>query len=147
MMDTVQQIASSFVHSAQMLRVLQNEDTHAGMNNRTNLQSLFETRWSSRETSLYTFKSAFIAVVTALEYLKEYGDGKVRCYLLSIKTVEFSITIVTVEHVRQSRFPLTTSLQSKQCNICQRDNQLQQELAEPEVWDALFDNAEELAVN
>ena len=55
------------------------------MNKRTNLQSLWETKWSSREIALYTFSSALIAVVTAPGYLEEDGDGKLRRYLLSIK--------------------------------------------------------------
>ena len=52
------------------------EDAHAGMNNRTNLQSLCEIRWSSRTNALCTFKFACIAVITSLEYLEEDGTVK-----------------------------------------------------------------------
>ena len=70
MMNTVQQIAFNF--SAQRLRVFQadlesDEDAQAGSNNRTNLQSLCNIRLSSRANALYTSKSTFTAVVTALK--------------------------------------------------------------------------------
>ena len=85
-MDTVQQIA--FNYSAQRLRVLQtefelDEDAQVGMKKITNLQSFCEIRWSSRANDLFTFRSAFTDVVTALEYLEEDGNGNVRCYLLN----------------------------------------------------------------
>ena len=59
MMDTIQQIAVSFNYVAKGLHALQaelelDEDAQAGMNNITNLQSLCETRWSSRANALYT---------------------------------------------------------------------------------------------
>ena len=60
------------------------DDAQAGMNNITNMQSLCEIRLSSRANDLYTFKSAFTAVVTARDYFEEDGDGKARRYL-SIK--------------------------------------------------------------
>ena len=112
-MDTVQQIAFSFNYSAHRLRIFQvelelDDDAQAGMNNITTLQSLCEIRWFSRPNALYTFKSAFTAVVTTLIYLEEDGDSIARGYLLSIKNVDFIITLVTIEHVLQSLFPLTT---------------------------------------
>ena len=80
-MDTVQQIAFSFNFSTQRLRVFQaelelDEDAQADMNNITKLQSLCEIRLSSRANDLCTFKSAFTAVVTALDYFEEERDGK-----------------------------------------------------------------------
>ena len=96
------------------------EDVQAGVNTITNLQSLCDIRCSSRANALLTFKSAFTAVVTALEYLlEEDGNGKTRCYLLSVKHVDFNITLVTIE---QNGLPLIIFLQSKQCNLCQRGN-------------------------
>ena len=92
------------------------------MNKRANLQSLCETRLPSHANALYTLKSAFTAVVIVMGYLEEDGDGKARCYLLTIKSVEFIIILVIIEHVHQSRLPLTTFMQSKQCNMCQRGN-------------------------
>ena len=52
-------------------------------------------------------------------------------YLLSIKTVDLIITLVTIEHVLQSRLPLATFLQSKEATTTTA--QLQQERADPEV--------------
>ena len=49
------------------------------MNNIINLQSLCDIRWSSRANVLYRVKSAFVVVVTALEYLEEEDvDGKAK---------------------------------------------------------------------
>jgi len=44
-------------------------EAKTGVNNRTKLQSLCEKRWGRRANALYTFRSAFTAVVSALEYL------------------------------------------------------------------------------
>ena len=81
-MDTVQQITFFFSYSAQR-RVFQaelelDEDAQVGMNNIINLQSHCEIRWFSRANALHTFKCVFAAVVTALEYVEENGDGKAR---------------------------------------------------------------------
>ena len=78
-------------YSTQRLRVFHaevelDEDTQAGMKGITNLQSLYEIRWSSRANVLYAFKSAFTAVVTALNYLEEDGEGEAKRYLLSMKS-------------------------------------------------------------
>ena len=114
-MVTVQQIAFSFNYSAERLRVFQaelelNKDAHVGLNNRTDLQTLRETRLFSRTNVLCTFKSAFTAVVTALEHLKiEDRNFKAGRYLLSTTNVDFIITLVTSEHFLQSRLPMTTS--------------------------------------
>ena len=46
------------------------------MNSIINLQSLCEIRRYIRANALHTLKSAFTAVVTALEYLEEDGTTK-----------------------------------------------------------------------
>ena len=103
----------------------------------------------SCERSVFT--SASTAVVTALGYLEEDGDSKARCYLLSIKNVDYIIALVPVEHVLQSRLPLTTFILSKQYSITSAKEatatitQLQQESANPKVWNALIDSAVQLA--
>ena len=69
----------------------------------------------------YTFKCAFtvVGLVSDLEYLEAYVDGKVRSYLLSIHRLNFIVTLVTIEHVGlfQSRIPLAIFLQAKQCDL------------------------------
>ena len=96
-----------------------------------------------------SFKSAFTAVVAALGYLEEDGDGKAGRYFLSMKDVDFTITLVNIEHFLQSLLPLTTFLQIKQCNVCQRGNHYTRPAAageaDTEVWNALFDSAVEPA--
>ena len=62
MTDKIQQIAVSFNYLAKGLYALQaelelDEDAQAGTNNITNMQSLCETRWSSRVNDLYTVNS------------------------------------------------------------------------------------------
>ena len=52
-----------------------------GVNNRTKLQSLCEKRWARHANALYTFRSAFTAVVSALEYLEADENGKAWSYL------------------------------------------------------------------
>ena len=157
MMETVQQIAFSFNYSAKRLHALQAQleldgDARAAMNKRTKLQSLCETRWTSRANALYTFKSALTVVVTALEYLATDGDGKARSYAISIQKFDFIVTLVTVEHVLQSLLPLTTFLQAKQCDLLEAAKEattivslLKEQRADPTAWDTLFDNAVDLA--
>ena len=83
-----------------------------------------------------------------LEYLEEVGECKVRRYLLSIKTVDFITTLVTIEHVLRSRLPLTTFLQVKQCTLSVPSvyPQCILSVTDPDVWNgnAVFDRATEL---
>ena len=78
-------------------------------NNKIKLQSLCEMRWARRANDLYTFRSAFTAVVSALEYLEADGNGKAWSYMLSMQRY-FIITSVTVEHVVKRLLPRTTFL-------------------------------------
>jgi hypothetical protein len=48
------------------------------------LRTLCETRWSSRADSLFTFRTAFSVVVSALETLKNDKDEKAGLYLKCI---------------------------------------------------------------
>lgn len=74
-------IGFAFNYSAKRLLSLQNAlendpITREQMERRTKLRSLCETRWFSRADALFTFKSAFTAVVSALEILQDNGDDK-----------------------------------------------------------------------
>ena len=93
-----------------------------------------------------TFKSAFTVVESALECLEADGDGEARSYYY------FTITLVTIEHVLQSLLPLTKFLQAKQCDLVAAAkevvtaiSQLEQERADTEVWNTLYEDAVELA--
>ena len=123
-MDTVQQIAFSFNYSAQKLRFFQAEldldkEAQAGMNNIANLH-MGDKMVQSCERSVYIQLSIHCCSHCPGIFGRRW-DGKVRCYL-SIKNVDFIITLVTIEHVLQSRLALITFLQSKQCNLCQGGN-------------------------
>ena len=110
----------------------------------------------------YIFKCAFtvVGLVSDLEYLEAYVDGKARSYLLSIHRFNFIVILVTIEHVGlfQSRIPLTIFRQAKQCDLmvdvaAAKEpvtviSQLQQERADQEVyiWLAtLYEGSVELA--
>ena len=96
----------------------------------------------------YTLKCAFtvVGLVSDLEYLEAYVDGKARSYLLSIHMLNFIVTLVTIEHVGlfQSRIPLAIFLQAKQNDLMvdvtaakepvTGISQLQQERADQEVY-------------
>ena len=47
------------------------------MHNKTNLQSLHETRWSSRANAPYSFISVLPVVDTAVEYLEEDEEAAI----------------------------------------------------------------------
>ena len=64
-------------------------EVKTGVNNKTKLQSLCERRWARRANALYTFRSAFTAVVSALEYLEAGGNGKAWSYMLSTQRCYF----------------------------------------------------------
>ena len=72
-----------------------------------NQTTVCETRWARRAKALYTFRSTFTAVASALEYLDADGNGKAWIYMLSIQRFDFIITLVTIEPVFQNLLPLT----------------------------------------
>ena len=67
------------------------------MERRTKLKTLCETRWFSRADALYTFKTAFPAVVHSLEHLKDNNDDKAGQYLAAILRFEFIVALVVAE--------------------------------------------------
>ena len=58
-----------------------------------------ETRWASREDSLFTFLTAFSVVVQALESLLSGGDCKARSYLCSIRQFDFIFCLCATKHI------------------------------------------------
>ena len=133
MMATVQGIAFAFGYSAKRLNAfadeLETDETvKENMERRTKLKTLCETRWFSRADALYTFKTAFPVVVHFLEYLKDDNDDKAGQYLS------------------------TTFLQSTKCDLVEAISesrvvvkQLLDERNDPAVWQALYNNAIEIA--
>ena len=50
-------------------------------------------------TPLYTSRSAYTAVVSALTYMEADGNGKAWSYMLSIQRFDFIITLVTFDNI------------------------------------------------
>ena len=84
---------------------------------RAKLRTLRETRWASRADSLYTFHTAFLLVVHALESLAEDGDAKARGYLSSILQFDFIIVLCATEHVLSNTMALSTMLEGQSINL------------------------------
>ncbi|XP_052809394.1 zinc finger MYM-type protein 1-like [Mya arenaria] len=109
-------------------------------------------RWTSRADALSTFKSAYSVVVHALEQLQEDGDDKAGQHLASIMKFDFIIGLVVAEHVMQSTVPLSYLLQAVDCDLLEATResqtlirQFQNERADPNVWEALFQSAKDIA--
>lgn len=156
-MDTIQAIAFAFDYSAK--RLLKFNDTleedelaRNRMDNRRKLKTLCETRWASRADALFTFKSCFTTVHTALGALANEGDAKARSYQCSISKFDFIITLVATEHVLSGLVNLSALLQKKECDLFTATDEaktvkrmLDAERNDPMVWDALFESASEIA--
>ncbi|XP_053382648.1 uncharacterized protein LOC128549611 [Mercenaria mercenaria] len=157
-MNTLQEIAFAFEYSAKRLKVfkdvLENDlEAKEQMKRRQKLKPLCETRWASRSEALYTFKSAFSVSHSTLGQLAtELGDSKARAYQCSIEKFDFIVTLVTTEHVLSGLVGLSNLLQKKECDLLAAADeskvvtkQLQNERNDPDVWDALYDSAVDLA--
>ena len=101
---------------------------------------------------MYTFKAANPVVVHSLEYLKDNIDDKAGQYLSANLRFEFIIALVVAEHILSGTVALTTFLQSTKCDLVQAISesrvvvkQLHDERNDPFVWQALYDNAVEIA--
>ena len=159
MMDTMQQIAFAFKYSAKRLAVYDEElDRNANarelMDCKTKLQALCETRWASRAKALTTFKSPIEAVVSSLEIVAQDGDAKARAYKASILKFDFLITLVACEHVFRLLAPLSEYLQTIDLDLVEACKEakvivdiLSAERNDEMVWQALFENAVELAMS
>lgn len=156
-MATVQDIAFSFDYSAKRLAKFKsdlstNENAQQEMEKRTKLRTLCETRWSSRADALKTFKASFAVVVSSLDFLKDDGDDKAGVRLSSILRFDFIIGLVVSQHILSSTVALSDFLQRPRCNLLEAVREgkviirmLQNERADDSVWDALYDEAVNLA--
>ena len=59
---------------------------------------------ASRADALFTFKTSFTTVYTALETLADGGDSKARSYHCSISKFDFIIILVTTRSLRIGKF-------------------------------------------
>ncbi|XP_033729467.1 uncharacterized protein LOC117318612 [Pecten maximus] len=116
------------------------------------LRTLCETHWTSRADALLTFLRAFPVVVRALEHLQENGDVKAGQHLHTILKWDFIIGLVVCEHILQSTVFLSTFLQNVSCDLMEAAresevviNTLTNERNDPEVWNALFEKASDVA--
>ncbi|XP_033746866.1 zinc finger MYM-type protein 1-like [Pecten maximus] len=156
-MGTVQDITFALDYSSKRLlafceELSGDENVQEQMDQRTKLRTLCETRWTSRADALLTFLRAFPVVVRALEHLQENGDVKAGQHLHVILKWDFIIDLVVCEHILQSTVFLSTFLQNVSCDLMEAAresevviNTLTNERNDPEVWNALFEKASDVA--
>ena len=157
MMSTVQEIAFSFDYSAKRLtafsaELADNQNVQEEMERRWKLRTLCETRWSSRADSLFTFRTAFSVVVSALETLKNDKDEKAGLYLTAILKFDFIVVLVVAEHILSSTVALTNYLQKPEIDLVEAVTEakivvsrLSDERNDDQVWDALYTRACDIA--
>jgi hypothetical protein len=157
MMSTVQEIAFSFDYSAKRLtafsaELADNQNVQEEMERRSKLRTLCETRWSSRADSLFTFRTAFSVIVSALETLKNDKDEKAGLYLTAILKFDFIVALVVAEHILSSTVALTNYLQKPEIDLVEAVTEakivvsrLSDERNDDQVWDALHSRACDIA--
>lgn len=157
MMATVQDIGFMFGYSAKRLAAFTDElsrdaVTKEQMDQRQKLRTLCETRWSSRADALATFENAFPVVVHALETLEQDHDGKAGQYLHSVLRFDFIVTLVVAEHMLNSTVNLTNLLQKEDNDLLHAVGEakvviqlMNDERNDPEVWNALYEKATNIA--
>ena len=157
MMSTVQEIAFSFDYSAKRLtafsaELADNQNVQEEIERRWKWRTLCETRWSSRADSLFTFRTAFSVVVSALETLKNDKDEKAGLYLTAILKFDFIVVLVVAEHILSSTVALTNYLQKPEIDLVEAVTEakivvsrLSDERNDDQVWDALYTRACDIA--
>lgn len=157
-MNTLQEIAFIFDYSAKKLSLFKEQLVNdavarTNMEGRQKLKTLCETRWASRSEALYTFKAAFsTAHATLGELSTDHSDPKAGAFQSAIERFDFIVTLVAVEHALSGLVPLSNLLQKKECDLYVAVEesrvviqQLNGERNDPEVWNALYDSAVDLA--
>ncbi|CAG2233166.1 unnamed protein product [Mytilus edulis] len=157
MMSTVQEIAFKFDYSAKSLTAFteelsENENVQDQLERRTKLRTLCETRWSSRADSLYTFRTAFEVVVSALNSLKDDNDDKAAQSMNAILRFEFIISLVVAEHILSATVALANYLQKTDIDLIESLTEaksviqrLPDERGDDTVWESLFTRATDIA--
>ena len=157
MMATVQEVGFAFDYSAKRLEAYLEElsaddDVQAAMDKKTKLQTLCETRWVSRSDALTTFKRAFPVVVHSLESLHQDSDEKAGLHIAAVSRFEFIIALIVCEHALRLLVHLSVFLQDQSCDMLAALEeckvviaQLRAERTDDQVWDALFQEAIDLA--
>jgi hypothetical protein len=96
---------------------------------RQKLTKLVEHRWVEKHTSVLVFKQLFSSVVVLLEYMTESGDSETsansRAYLKSITDLDFIVCLFVISRVFAILKPYTEMLQSKNCDLVQCYNNIQ----------------------
>ena len=158
MMSTVQEIALKFDYSAKRLTAFtddlsENQNVKDQLERRTKLRTLCETRWSSRADSLYTFRTAFAVVVSALETLKADHDDKAAQCMNAILRFEFIVSLVVAEHILSSTVAITNYLQKPDIDLTEAMTEarvvikrLSDEREDELVWETLFARARDMAL-
>lgn len=113
---------------------------------RQKLTKLVEHRWVEKNTSILVFKQLFSSLIASLEHMVENGDCETsansRAYLKSIKDLDFVVCLFVVSRVFAILKPYTEMLQSKNCDLIQCYENIQEvslHLAELEFNEKKFE--------
>ena len=158
-MNTLQEIAFIFDYSAKKLSILKNSLLRTWWRGRTwkadksSEHSVRHVGLRDRKPCIRTFKAAFsTAHATLGELSMDHSDPKAGAFQAAIKRFSFIVTLVAVEHALSGLVPLSNLLQKKECDLHVTVEEfrgaiqpLNGERNDPEVWNALYDSAVELA--
>ena len=111
------------------------------MKGRQKLKTLCETCWASRSEVLYTFKAAFSTAHATLGDLSTDPKG---AFLVAIERFDFIVTLWQLEHALSGLVSLSNLLQKY--TAVEESHVVTRQLNGPEVRNALYDSAVELAV-
>ncbi|CAF1365977.1 unnamed protein product, partial [Adineta ricciae] len=96
---------------------------------RKKLTKLVEHRWVEKHTSVLVFKQLFSGVVIFLEHMIESSDSETSAnslaYFKSVKDLDFIICLFVVSRVFAILKPYTEMLQSKNCELIQLYDNIQ----------------------
>jgi hypothetical protein len=116
------------------------------------IENIMRDTLSSRADSLFTFRTAFSVVVSALETLKNDKDEKAGLYPTAILKFDFIVVLVVAEHILSSTVALTNYLQKPEIDLVEAVTEakivvsrLSDERNDDQVWDALYTRACDIA--
>ena len=119
MFGTVQKVAVFFGESAKRYHVFKEIDKGSltSIPGPAKLQKLCETRWSSRYDALHTIKLKWKTVLEALSTIADGGESNAHILLCSLRSFDFIVSLVIVEHFLSYTNSLSMALQKEGTNL------------------------------
>ena len=116
MFGTVQKVA---VESAKRYHVFKeiDKENSTTVPGPAKLQKLCETRWSSRYDALHTIKLKWKTVLEALSTIADDGESNARILLCSLRSFDFIVSLVVVEHFLSYTNSLSVALKKEGTNL------------------------------